>query len=503
MRVGSASRSPIPFGVAEAYPSIVALVARGPSPTAVHEPPVIRHEPSAWRRAPVVWLASGLSASMLLTSCTGEPAAGPEPSASSAATGDRCSAYTAYQGASGTTVTMLAEQGPDPEAFRRTVEDFESCTGIRIVLEVTEDPDAISARAEGGNAPDIGFIYQAFLTPAVHSVGWVDPPVPLPSAAAANLDRWWSPVWKDYGSVDGVVYGLPIEASVKSLVWYSPRRFKAAGYEVPTTWEGLMVLSDTIAESGQKPWCGGLESGYASGWPATDWLEEIVLGTFGPEVYDQWVAHTIPFQSPQIRQAMRTLDAWMRNPEWVNGGFGGVRSVATTAVDRAGEHILDGGCAMLQQAGFYEEALSKHHPEVEVGPDGDVFAFYLPSPDRSHPTRIVGGIGFVVAFSDRPEVADVMTYLSTPEWNTTRAEQGAALSANEGVPLDAYADPIDRLSAELLTRPDTVFRFDASDLMPEAVGADAEWKQLALWFSEGKKTDEVLKAIDEAWPSSS
>ena len=125
------------------------------------------------------------------------------------------------------------------------------------------------------------------MAPSVHETrGGADRPVPLPPAAAANVARWWNPAWKTYSTVDGVVYGVPFGANVKSLVWYSPKRFKASGYAVPTTWRQLMDLSRTIARNGQTPWCGGLDSGDSTGWPATDWLEEIVLGQFGGEVYD-------------------------------------------------------------------------------------------------------------------------------------------------------------------------------------------------------------------------
>jgi alpha-glucoside transport system substrate-binding protein len=58
------------------------------------------------------------------------------------------------------------------------------------------------------------------------------------------------------------------------------------------------------------------------------------------------------------------------------------------------------------------------------------------------------------------------------------------------------------LSAEYLTNPDGIFRFDASDLMPAAVGAGAFWTEMTAWFAEDKPTEAVLRGIDEAWPSS-
>ena len=451
-----------------------------------------------------VQLRAVLAASVLVAGCTGTTDS--DSATPAAQAGGACLPYAAYQGASGTAVTILGPARPDAteDADLRSWSEFESCTGIRVVPEYSPDGRALEARMSGGNAPDLAFAGMGFLPTAVNMTGaGVSHPVPAPAAVVANVERWWNPAWKTYGSVDGVLYGAPTSADVKSLVWYSPKLFAAAGYEVPTTWEGLMSLSATIASTGDRPWCGGIEAGDDTGWPATDWLEEIVLGEFGGEVYDDWIAHKVTFDSPQIRQAMGTLDSWMRNPDWVNAGIGNVRSIATTWFVDAGQPILDGRCFMLQQASFYESQWSDMQEDVDVGPDGDVYAFYLPAPE-SKPLRIVGSGGVVLAFSDRLEVQYFQTYLSSPEWNTRRVQEGGDfVSANRGVPLDAYLDPIYRLSAALLAKPGVVFRVDASDLMPAEVGLGAEWKQLTLWFSEGKETEAVLRAIDRAWPEPS
>jgi alpha-glucoside transport system substrate-binding protein len=258
-----------------------------------------------------------------------------------------------------------------------------------------------------------------------------------------------------------------------------------------------------MVADGIKPWCGGIESGGATGWPATDWLEQVVLRQQGGDVYDQWVAHEVLFNSPQITEAMDTIAGWMKNPDYVNGGFGNVQTIATTAFQDAGKPILDGECGMLQQASFYAAQWESFKPGAVVAEDGDVFAFFLPQVKDEFPNPVVGGGEFTTAFSDRPEVQAAQTYLSSPEYATARAAQpGGWVSANSGVPLDTYTDAIAQLSAQFLTDPNGIFRFDASDLMPAAVGAGAEWTQMTAWFGEDKPTEEVLQAIDDAWPAS-
>jgi alpha-glucoside transport system substrate-binding protein len=311
----------------------------------------------------------------------------------------------------------------------------------------------------------------------------------------------WNAAWKSYGTVNGKFYAAPMSANMKSFVWYSPKEFKKDGYTVPTTWADLMTLSQKMVSDGKmKPWCGGINSGTATGWPATDWLEEIVLGQSGGDVYDQWVSHQLPFSSPQITQAMNTLDQWYRNPAYVNAGFGDVKTIATTTFQDAGKPILTGKCGMLQQASFYEAQWVKG---TNVGPDGDAFAFKLPAVDPSIPTPVEGGGEFLTAFSDKPEVQAVQTYLSTSDWATSRIKVASGwVSANQGVDPTIYTDPIDQLSAKYLTQKDATFRFDASDLMPAAVGSGAEWKQMTAFFASNQSVASTLKNIDAAWPAS-
>ncbi|MGW4806879.1 ABC transporter substrate-binding protein [Kitasatospora sp. NPDC004272] len=415
----------------------------------------------------------------------------------SALTGD-CAKYQAYAGHSGTKVSMYASiLSPESDSLEKSWSEFTTCTGIKIVYEGSNDFESqLPVRVAGGNAPDLAIIPQPGLLAQMVKSGKVVKP---PQQTVENENKW-SPVWKQYGSVNGTFYAAPMSANMKSLVWYSPKAFKAAGYEVPKTWNDLIALSDKIARAGgeTKPWCGGIGSGTATGWPATDWLEEVVLGTYGGDVYDQWISHQVKFSDEKITTAMKTVGDWMQNPAWVNGGFGDVKTIATTTFQDAGTPILSNKCAMLQQASFYRAQWPKG---TNIGPDGDVFAFHLPAVNPQVNTPVEGGGEFLAAFSDRPEVQAVQNYLSTSEWASSRVKTSPGwVSANQGVDKSLYTDPIDKLSAESLTDPAATFRFDASDLMPAAVGSGAEWKALTAWFAEGQSIQKTASDIDAAWP---
>ncbi len=438
-------------------------------------------------------MAVGASASLLAAACSSSSSGA---AATPTLTGD-CAQYQAYAGHSGTTVTMFASIiSPESDSLQKSWAQFSQCTGIKISYEGSNDFESqLGVRVSGGNAPDLAVIPQPGLLAQMVKTHKVAKP---PAQTVTNEDKW-APIWKQYATVNGTFYAAPMSANMKSLVWYSPKMFKDAGYQVPTTWDQLMALSQQIATAGKtKPWCGGIGSGTATGWPASDWVEEVVLGKYGGQVYDDWVSHKIKFSDPQIQDAMTTVQNWMLNPAWVNAGFGAVKTIASTTFQDAGKPILKGNCYMLQQASFYE---AQWPTGTKVGPDGDVFAFYLPSAGSTQ-TPVEGGGEFVTAFSSRPEVQAVQNYLSSSAWAEARIKVAPGwVSANTGVDQSLYTDPIDQLSAKYLTDKNSTFRFDASDLMPAAIGSGEEWKAMTAWFSQGWSVKKVGSDIDNAWPS--
>lgn len=453
------------------------------------------------RRRNQVTAAAGAGLLLLLGACSSD--SGDEESASpSGSSSIDCSAYTSFGDLKGTTVSVYTSI-VDPEAQQQkdSYQPFIDCTGVEIAYEGSREFEAqLPVRLTAGNPPDIAYIPQpGFLKSLV--ADFPDSVVAAPTSVQDNAKKYFSEEWVNYGTVDGKLYATPLGANVKSFVWYSPGAFKDAGYEVPTTWDDLMTLSQKIVDDGNGlPWCAGIESGDATGWPATDWLEDVVLRTAGPDVYTQWVDHTIPFNDPKILEALQVTGQILKNPDFVNGGLGGVTSIATTPWTDAGFPILDGTCWMHRAANFYQ---ANWDADVKVGEDGDVYAFYLP-PKDDKVKPVLGGGEFVTAFSDRPEVQAFQTYLSSPEWANAKAKvtgQGW-LSANKGLDENLLQSPIDKLSYQILTDDSYTFRFDGSDQMPGAVGTGSFWTEMTAWIAENKSDEAVLDAIQASWPQS-
>ena len=371
---------------------------------------------------------------------------------------------------------------------------FTRCTGARV--EVSSAPSLAARLDAGGPPPDLGYLPDsAALAELVRRTGAVRP---VPPPVAANVAEFYPETYRAAGSVDGTLYAAPLDGSVKSLVWYSPREFAARGYRVPASWPDLLALTRRIAADGAVPWCAGAADGPASGGALVDALEETVLGGAGPEVFDAWVAHTIPTDAPQIGGALDELGLLTRDPAFGNAGFGPPESIATTPVHDAGLPVAGGRCFLHRQSDRYAEAWPAG---TAVAPDGDVFAFPLPphTPETG-PTALVDG-GFVVALSGRREVAALQAYLSTPDAADAMArELGPGwLSPNSGLDPDAVAGPVQRLALGVLQDPRTTLRYDGSDRMPAAVGAGTLPRALLAWIT-GTPTADALAAAEAGWP---
>jgi alpha-glucoside transport system substrate-binding protein len=423
-----------------------------------------------------------------------------EPAAGGSAGGDAdCADYEQYGDLSGQTVTVYTgivtpEDTPHIDSWK----PFEECTGATIEGEFDKAFETqILVRAQAGNPPDIAYVPQPGLVQQLVGTGAA---VPAPEDTAANVDEFWGEDWKAYGTVDDEFYAAPLGANMKSLVWYSPAEFEEGGYEVPTTLDELKELSDTIAESGKKPWCAGISSGEATGWPVTDWHEDMMLRLHGADVYDQWVNHEIPFDGPESTEALDAAGEYLKNDDYVNGGLGDVRSIATTTFQDGGLPILQGACSFHRQASFY----AANWPEgTEVAEDGDVFAFYLPGQTEDD-KPVLGGGEFVLAFSDEPAVQAFQTYLSSDTWANNKADttpQGGWVTANKGVDAEKFTSPIDKLAVETFQDENAVFRFDGSDQMPAAIGSNEYWTQATNWIT-GQSTADTVANIERAWPTS-
>jgi alpha-glucoside transport system substrate-binding protein len=314
-----------------------------------------------------------------------------------------------------------------------------------------------------------------------------------------QLEATFGKPFMDLGVVNGQHYGLPTNINLKSMIWYPKDDFDKAGYKIPQTWDDLMALSDQIASDGGTPWCVGFESGTATGWPATDWMEDIMLRTAGPDVYDQWYKHEIPFNDPSVQHAGELLGDVMFHPGWVLGGADKTPSIA---FGDAPLPMFDNppGCWLHRQASFINAFFPT---DVKSGVDYDWFPF--PSIDTEGGPLFAGELAMV--FRNAPEVKDFLDKFMGTDVQCAMGgiQTSSRISPNADVPSSCYWNDILKQSAEVLKEglQAGTARFDASDLMPAAVGSGSFWTGMVDYMKNGPDSLKgVLDDIEASWPAS-
>lgn len=399
---------------------------------------------------------------------------------------------------SGAVVSM---SGPfvdeDAVKFNNSIAAFEEQTGIDIQYEGTKEFETtISVRVDAGDAPDIADFPQPGLLANFVAAGKV---VDMSQYLTMEyLQGQYLQSWLDMAMMEGpegpVMAGVWHRFNGKSLVWYPKAAFDEAGYTIPTTWDELLELTQMIADDGDTAWCIGIESGTATGWPATDWMEEIMLRTQSLENYDAWVAGELKFDSPEVKNAVEVMSNIWLNDAYVYGGRAAI--VSTSFGDAPASMFEDPPKCWLHKQGNF--ITSFFPPGAQAGVDYDFF--YLPPIDEAYgkPFLVAGDI--MAAFSDRPEVIAVMEYFTKGEAVREWLAAGGALSPHKDASLDWYGDDIERGIAALVNEATSV-RFDGSDLMPGEVGSGSFWKGMTDYIAGTTELDTAMQEIDAAWPS--
>jgi alpha-glucoside transport system substrate-binding protein len=300
------------------------------------------------------------------------------------------------------------------------------------------------------------------------------------------------------GEYEGKHYAVPDTINFKSAVWDNVKEFESQGYETPETWEELITLSDQMVEDGYAPFCLGTGSDAATGWPATDWMEDIVLREQGTDVYDQWVNHEINFASPEIKSAAERFGEIVFTDGYVLGGPSNIS--ATDFRDAPDPMFQDPPrCLMHRQATF----ITNFFPEgVEAETDYNFFKF--PTIDGNDGSLMAGGV--IAVLNNRPEILDFLERYTEAEVQCEFGSIGgiALISANKNTEASCYDNPIIQQAADALLTAlnDGTARFDGSDLMPPAVGSGSFWTGMNDYTDNGPDNlDSVLESIDAAWPS--
>ena len=400
----------------------------------------------------------------------------------------------------GTISLMSAGEQNETDAYQKIFDDLiNSKVGYKAEVESVSDFETqFQIRAKGGTL-QVAAAPQPGALPKLADAGQI---VSLEDLGF-NIDDLNNLVGKsfmDLGLYKGKHWGLPTNVNLKSMIWYPKKAFDAKGYQVPKTWDDLLALSAKIKSDGGTPWCVGFESGGATGWPATDWLEDIMLRTAGPETYDKWVKHEIPFNDPSVKKALDLFGKVMFTPGWVLGG-----AAHTTAIPFADApkpmFKNPPGCWLHRQATFIA---AQFPATAKAGVDYDWFPF----PKIDQDAVLYAGELTVVGKSANKKLAkDFLNRFIAQDVQCKMGGVAASsrVSPNVNVGASCYVNPILAQASTILpgALKNGTGRFDASDLMPAAVGSGAEWTGMVNYLKQGAgSASSVLAKIEASWPKS-
>ncbi|MBO0132510.1 ABC transporter substrate-binding protein [Agrobacterium burrii] len=399
----------------------------------------------------------------------------------------------------GQTLTIFGPwRGEDEALFQSVLAYFSDATGVTVRYSSSENYEQqIVIDTQAGSPPNIAILPQPGLLADLAAKGFL---VPLGDDTAKWVEENYGAgkSWVDLGSYKGkdgnkAYFAFPFKADVKSLVWYVPENFEEAGYKVPETMEDLFKLTDQIVADGGTPWCIGLGSGGATGWPATDWVEDLMLRTQSLDVYQKWTTNEVKFTDPAVVEAINEFGKFAKNEKYVSGG---VAAVASTDFRDSPKGLFDipPKCYLHHQASF----IPSFFPEgTKVGTDADFFYMptYASKPELGKP--VLGAGTLVTVTKEAPAAKAFVEFLKTPIAHEVWMAQSSFLTPYKGVNVDTYANEQMKRQGEILTTA-TTFGFDGSDLMPGKIGAGAFWTGM-IDFVGGKSADQVAADIQKAW----
>jgi alpha-glucoside transport system substrate-binding protein len=373
------------------------------------------------------------------------------------------------------------ERGPELDTFRAVVAPFEQRTGYEVKYTPTRDLQRyLETSLKAGTTPDVaGLPGPGYMVDFARAGALVDLTKVID---VGTYKRETAPAFVDLGTVDGKLVGVFIKATVKSLIWYNPDVYT---FGIPTSWSDLQNTALSHADA-IKPWCVGLASGASSGWPGTDWIEDFVLRQSGPDTYDAWVAGRVKWTSPQIRRAFLSYGAVVADGAVAGGRNEALRAHFSTVGD--GLFASPPSCLLMHQGSFITTYL-----DAAVKKAGGRYDFMpFPPIDGRYENSLVGAGDLFALLNDNPGGRELIKYLVSGEAQSIWVRRGGALSGNMTV--TGYPDSVSRREAQLLANA-SVFRFDASDTMPNVMNT-AFWQAVLDFTDEPVELDSILAKLD-------
>ena len=400
--------------------------------------------------------------------------------------------------ASGSTVTIWTSMDqPVIDGLKAGLAPLAQQQGITVNWQRVDNINqVIMTKIQANDVPDIAFIPQPGVVADIvkrNKATALDNILDLNSLKSSML-----PGTLEAGTVNGKLYGLLVSANTKDFVWYPKKAWDAGGYKAPQTLDELDALTQKIKSDGkaQAPWCMGIESSAATGWPATDWFEDLVMRYGGSDQYNQWVTNKIKFDSPLVRQAAAEFDKILFTQGNV---LGGRKAIPSTNFGTAGNPMFDPkpGCMLYKQGSFITTFFPKN---VQANLDSEAGVFYFPTARAGGEKPILGGGDMAVLLKNNAGASAVMKLLGDKSIGE-KAMGTSFLSPHKDFDVSLYKGAIAQQIAKI-SYAASIFLFDGSDQMPGAVGSGTFWQQATALVNGQVTPQAAADAIQASWPAS-
>jgi alpha-glucoside transport system substrate-binding protein len=418
---------------------------------------------------------AALAASLGLTACGGDDGGG---------------------GSDDTTVTIWSSlDAPVREGLAAVLTDKAKADGYKIDWQNVDNINQlIMTKIQANDTPDIALIPQPGVVKDMVERGAGEPLDDVVDMSA--LQESMTPGTLESGTIDDQLYGLLVSMNIKSLVFYNKKAWDKAGYKAPTSIDELNALTEQIKADGGTPWCMGIEDGTGTGWPATDWMEDLVMRYAGADGYNQWVTHELPFDSDEVREAAGEFETLM----FTDGNvLGGRDAITSTNFGTAGNPMFkdEPECWLYKQGSF----ITGFFPEdVIADVDANVGVFGFPPAEAGGENPVLGGGDMAVMIDDSESTKAVMALMASEDLGTEAAPNSSFISPHKTFDMELYPNEITKSYAKVAYE-STAFLFDGSDQMPGEVGAGSFWSEMVAWIAGDEDLDTALKNIDDSWPS--
>lgn len=404
------------------------------------------------------------------------------------------------QGASSTDVTVwTAWGGAELKAFRDVLAPFEKDTGIKVHVTTNRDSTNQIANgiAAGTDLPDIA----PGPTDPNQVKDWVSKGALKPMETVLG-DKFSEYMSNTYGAlttppggatddpyigvIGGKHYEMMVKTQVKGLIWYNKKVFTG---QAPKTLDELLAI-DPKQYNAQSLFCAGFESGAASGWPASDQIDNIIMRQSGDQVYTSWIQGKTKFTDPAIKLGYQTFLKTVAN----NVVYGGSNTALSTNFGKAGDPLFKqpAGCLFLEQATFITSFFQQDFPSLNLkaGTDFDFFAH--PSINSQYDGNVNGFYDNFAVYNNTPAAQKLMQWMMTKDAQQIWANDGGTLAARKDI---NYTDPVFKNAASIAGSAKNLL-VTAGDFMPSDM-QKAFWQSLLNVTRNPGSLDSELKHLDQ------